>query len=392
MREPVAKRQERVLAAVRSRGTARIADLAEELGVSVVTVRRDAEELATSGRLRRGHGVVHSLECVPEPEPEPRPVPGRRTGPGSASAPDAHAEGVLAMVIPENHRYLTATVQGARRTAAEAGLRLRLHLVSDEAGAEQAAEQAAVRQALAAGPRGLLLTPHWRTPAEAVSDKAPAWHAELDVPTVLVERRPERWSPLYALDSVRSDHGYGVQLALDHLLMLGHRRIVLAARDDSPSARYIRSAFTESTIRLGLADGCQVISSVPGPSGPEAPTAPAGGRRVDLARVVRESGATAVLIHNDSDALMLLPQLQEAGIDVPRDCSVVTYDDVVADLGPLPLTAVAPPKAELGRVAAELLIRRAAAAAAGARPEPARHTELLPSLVLRESTAPAPTR
>ncbi|MCO1576817.1 substrate-binding domain-containing protein [Crossiella sp. SN42] len=79
---------------------------------------------------------------------------------------------------------------------------------------------------------------------------------------------------------------------------------------------------------------------------------------------------------------MLVQQLADAGLRVPQDCSVVAYDDVVAALGSPPLTAVAPPKAEVGRVAAELLLTRLAS------PEPwrTRRVELLPDLMVRGST------
>ncbi|HET6860509.1 MAG TPA: substrate-binding domain-containing protein, partial [Streptomyces sp.] len=85
--------------------------------------------------------------------------------------------------------------------------------------------------------------------------------------------------------------------------------------------------------------------------------------------------------------LMLVQQLADSGMRVPQDCSVVAYDDVVAALGSTPLTAVAPPKAEVGRVAAELLLRRLMEP-----PEPgtggARRVELLPELMVRGSAQP----
>ncbi|MFD3311961.1 hypothetical protein [Streptomyces sp. NPDC058694] len=51
------------------------------------------------------------------------------------------------------------------------------------------------------------------------------------------------------------------------------------------------------------------------------------------------------------------------------------------------MTAVAPPKTELGRTGIELLLRRLDMAGGGLRPGATRHVELLPGLVIRESTA-----
>ncbi|MGY0056515.1 LacI family DNA-binding transcriptional regulator [Streptomyces sp. LZ34] len=358
MREPAGKRQARIAGLVEARGLARITDLADELGVSVVTVRRDVEDLARRGELRRGHGVARSL----------RPMAEESTATGDT----------VGMVVPERNTYLTEAVQAAREAAEKAGLRLALHIAADDHGTEPA-----VRQALEAGACGLLLSPRWRAAAETERDHA--WLGALEVPVVLVERRPHRDSAIYGLDCVRSDHAYGVHLALDHLTSLGHRRIVLAARDDSPTARVIRSEFAAQTAARGIGEGCPVILSSR-TAGPD--PRPRDPREADLADAVRRAGATAALIHGDMDALVLVQRLREAGVEVPRDCSVVAYNDVVADMGQIALTAVSPPKGEIGRAALELLTRQLERTQAGRWAGAPRHLELLPRLVVRDSTAP----
>jgi DNA-binding LacI/PurR family transcriptional regulator len=90
--------------------------------------------------------------------------------------------------------------------------------------------------------------------------------------------------------------------------------------------------------------------------------------------------ATAILVHADPDALSMLPRFAGAGIRVPDDLSIVTYDDVVAGLGEVRLTAVAPPKREVGRAAVDLLGWRTTASDA-----PCRHLEIAPRLVERHS-------
>ncbi|MEU1056458.1 substrate-binding domain-containing protein [Streptomyces sp. NPDC005876] len=357
MREPVEVRRQRILAAVRARGAARVRDLAEELQVSVVTVRRDVEALTREGRLRRGHGVVRST--LPAEEPPAGPVAGGDR---------------VAVVVPVRHAYLTEALHGARTVLEEAGLRLALHLAPQVAGAERPL----VERALADGARGLLLAPRWRARADEEADHA--WLAAVDVPTVLMERRPWRGSAPYALDSVCSDHWYGAHLAVRHLVGLGHRRIVFATRHDSPTARSLRAAFTDIAGAHPLVERWAWALSAPeaGADGPYPARETAG-----LPAVLREVGATAVVLHGDVDALVIVQQLAEEGVRVPADCSVVAYDDVVAGLGTPPLTAVAPPKAEVGRVAAELLLRRLAEPP-GSRP--VRRVELLPKLIVRGST------
>ncbi|MGW7519115.1 substrate-binding domain-containing protein [Streptomyces sp. NPDC054796] len=362
MREPVERRRQRILDAVRARGSARVTDLATELDVSVVTVRRDVEELARSGQVRRGHGVARS---VTPPEAEHSAPPSGET---------------VGLVVPERHSYLFEAVHGARSVLETAGLRIALHIAAHTSGSERAMTQ----QALERGARGLIVAPRWRSAdAERVDY---GWLAALPVPAVLMERRPAPGSPLHAMDSVRSDHWYGTHLAVDHLVRLGHRRIVLAARDDSPTARTVRAAFAQiAEERPEVEESAVVLSSPTAVADPEAH----GEAPVELAAVLRAHGATAAVLHGDVDALMLVQQLRDEGVRVPEDCSVVAYDDVVAALGSTPLTAVSPPKEEIGRGAAELLLRRLALPE-GARPEAVRSVELLPELKVRGSTAAPP--
>ena len=376
MREPVELRRRRILAVVESRGAVKVSALAAELDVSVVTVRRDVEELARAGRLRRGHGVARPVHDPAGPPAVPAPRDGDPAGDG----------GAVALVVPERHSYLYETLHGARTVLEEAGIRIALHIAPQSAGAERPL----VERALADGARGLLIAPRWRNALSEELDYG--WLAEVGVPTVLMERRPRPGSALHALDSVCSDHWYGVHLAVDHLVSLGHRRIVLAARDDSPTARTVRAAFASvAETRPEVEDWTVVLSSpdaVPGPgpseSGYEGGGAPRSeGDPLDLAALLRERGATAAVLHGDVDALMLVQRLAESGVQVPRDFSVVAYDDVVAALGSTPLTAVAPPKADIGRAAAELLLHRLSGAPGAAGP--VRRTELLPELKVRGS-------
>ncbi|GHH93994.1 substrate-binding domain-containing protein [Streptomyces capillispiralis] len=358
MREPVELRRQRILAAVAARGSARVSDLADELQVSVVTVRRDVEELAREGRLRRGHGVVRSTLAAQDLPVTPPPE-------GDA----------VAVVVPERHTYLYESLHGARSVLEAAGKRIALHIAPQVAGAERPL----VERALADGAAGLLLAPRWRTRADEEGDHG--WLAALDVPAVLMERRPPRGSALHAMDSVCSDHAYGAHLAVRHLVELGHRRIVFATRDDSPTARTLRSAFARIADGHPLVEKWAWMLSAPeaGQDGPYAEHETA-----ELSAVLRELGATAAVLHGDVDALMLVQQLADNGVRVPQDCSVVAYDDVVAGLGTTPLTAVAPPKGEVGRAAAELLLQRLDAPRGGGGA--VRRVELLPALSVRGST------
>lgn len=288
MREPVDLRRQRILAAVQARGTARVRDLADELQVSVVTVRRDVEELTREGRLSRGHGVVRSTLPARESAPEAVPAAGDR----------------VAVVVPVRHSYLTETLHGARTVLERAGVRMALHLAPQASGAERPL----VERALADGADGLLIAPRWRGRADEEADHE--WLAGTGVPTVLMERRPWRGSALHALDSVCSDHWYGAHLAVEHLVGLGHRRIVVATRHDSPTARSLRAAFTEIAGAHPLVErwAWTLVAPEAGADGPYS-----ADETAEPPALMRKVGATAMVLHGDVDALMVVQRLAEEG-------------------------------------------------------------------------------
>ncbi|MYV55842.1 substrate-binding domain-containing protein, partial [Streptomyces sp. SID3212] len=259
--------------------------------------------------------------------------------------------------------------------AARLGARLILR-VSDYRPEDDAAHAAGL---LAAGAEGLLLAPSWTEPGHPGTYSE--WIARLPVATVLVERRGAPGGPLAALDRVCSDHAHGVLIAVRHLVGLGHPTPLLVARRDSPTATAVRAGYVQALDVLGLTAPGPVIDSTSAERDPQVFERAA--RAVCAA--VRDGGATAALMHNDEDAIRMVRRLAELGVRVPEDLALITYDDEVAALADTPLTAVAPPKREVGRCAAELLVERLTSAGGGAD-EPRRHVELLPRLRVRAST------
>ncbi|MYW69917.1 substrate-binding domain-containing protein [Streptomyces sp. SID8379] len=367
MRLHVDRRHARVLQLVRERGTLRVADLARELGVSPVTLRRDVETLATQGRLQRLHGAVMWPGDATE---APRgggqlantPAPAHVLVPGT----------VVGMVVPTTEYYYADVVRGAREAVEERGARLVVALSQYLPGEDTVQ----VDRLLASGAEGLLLTPSWEAgspgPGEGVRI------TERPVPTVLVERSAPLGHPAAALDRVRSDHAHGAAEAVRHLAALGHRTIALAAQE-SPTSAALRRGHAAAVAALGLR---------PAPEQTPPPRTATEAERFErtfayLRDAVEEHGVSAAILHSDVDAIVLVPRLRAHGIRVPGDLAVITYDDEVAGLADLPLTAVAPAKRTVGRRAAELLLSRLAERS-GTR-EPGQHLDILPELRVRES-------
>jgi DNA-binding LacI/PurR family transcriptional regulator len=174
---------------------------------------------------------------------------------------------------------------------------------------------------------------------------------------------------------VAVDQAEGAALATRHLLGLGHRTVVhLAGPDDWYDAR-ARVRGWRAALEQAGADVPEVI---PGDWTPEC--------GYEVGRTLLAEGLpTAVFAANDHMALGLQHALLEAGVDLPREVSIVGFDDVPGSAFWTPaLTTVRQDFDAVGRRCLQLLL-----AAMDGAPTPG--TALVePLLVERASTAPPP--
>ncbi|MFB7055873.1 substrate-binding domain-containing protein [Streptomyces vinaceus] len=381
MRPHVDQRQAQVLALVGARGSVRVADLAQELGVSPVTLRRDIEAMAARGEIRRMHGVISRVEGGRAGGAAgARESAAASASAGTASSAEdragasAGASGlVIGMVVPTTEYYYADVVRGAREVVEARGARLTVGLTRYLPGEDRTQAD----RLLSTGADGLLLTPNWDAGSPGPGEGA--WTAELPVPTVLVERWAPPGHPAAALDRVASDHAHGAATAVQHLVERGHRRIALAGRA-TPTTPRLRAGYEAAVAALGLEPAPPWPAAGPGPLS----DADLFARTLEyLCEAVTAGGVSAALIHSDTDAIMLIPRLQARGVRVPEDLAVITYDDEVAGLADVPLSAVAPAKREVGARAAGLLLDRLTAAGGERGEGPRQHVELLPRLTIR---------
>ncbi|MEU4364506.1 substrate-binding domain-containing protein [Promicromonospora sp. NPDC023987] len=346
-RELVARRRAAILTDLGLHGSVRVQEIAERFGVSLVTARRDVAALARLGKLQRVHG---GGVLIP------------------TDADDGHRLGVVGLVVPSGHGYFQEILAGARQGARDSGVRLVLatsyYDETEEARIVERLRRARVDALLIATAR----------PTDA---RMPSWYGTMDKPVVLVERQCDTQT----IDYVRSEHEAGVAVALDHLAREGHERVALAVRASTPTS-------------IRLVDGFE--SAIAARERLQAPFPPVrfvveeqdlSRRNAALESIIDEclaTGTTALIVHSDDDAVALLGLALERGTRVPEDLSIVAYDDVLAALGSVPLTAVAPPKHDVGRLAVSIAAQRIVA---GRRPATQR-VRLVPRLVPRRSTAP----
>ncbi len=355
------QRQDRILAELRVRGSLSATDFAEREDISPMTVRRDLAELAERGLVRRVHGGAVSVDTAPTTGIRHRPAP--RTAPD-----DERALFTLGLVMPDSGYYFPKIVAGvAERTAALGG---RVVLGVSRYDAEREREQ--IERLVANGVDGLLVTP-------SIADAYATLELldGLSIPVVVVERAVAEAPVGYALESVRSDHEAGAAIALRHLADLGHRRIGLAAFDTPTSPQLFRG-HARAVEQLGLEKDA-VVEIIDDADRVSEQT------RSFLERCMA-TGTTAVLVHSDQYAVEFVDGALQAGISIPGDLSIVAYDDEVASLAAVPLSAVAPPKHDVGRFAATACFERIAVT--GQTPFARRHITLTPTLSVRESSGP----
>lgn len=195
----------------------------------------------------------------------------------------------------------------------------------------------------------------------------------LTVPAVVLGTRALR-APRAAV--VSSDERAGGRLATAHLADLGHREIVcLSAPGASAEAR--EAGYLDEMRARGLDP--RVLRA--------AHTSEAAARVVAEREIFAGDGdrPTAVFAVNDPMAVGIIGAARDRGLDVPRDLSVVGYDDSpLAAYELISLTSVSGDPRELGEAAGRVLV---ALLDGGADPAPA--ARLAPRLVVRRSTAPA---
>jgi DNA-binding LacI/PurR family transcriptional regulator len=198
------------------------------------------------------------------------------------------------------------------------------------------------------------------------------------VPLVFVDVGPA----LPRVSNIRIDYLHGIRQAIQHLAALRHRRIGFIAGPLSlKSAIARRDAFLQSIQEIGLAVDPLLI--VEGDHTTE------GGMEAAAQLLNSPIKPTAILCSNDLTAIGVMKKSYEEGVVIPRDLSLVGFDDVrLAQFMLPPLTTVQMSQAELAMLAFKALLAEVE------RETPALNgTEYLlrTNLLLRKSTAMAPS-
>jgi GntR family transcriptional regulator of arabinose operon len=320
-------------------------ELAKRHGVGINTVRRVIGLLVDEGVVDRRQGSGTYVLRLPAPPT------GRR---------------LVGMLVPSTAYFYPRIIAGAERVISAGGASVLL--ASSDYRLDL--ERAQLQRFLDIGVEGLILVPnlHLMDEPQRYIDQLRA----LPVPYVLAERRPPSPAPDDDTTFVATDHAAGAYTSLRHLAELGHRRVGFLGRLRTGSAESVAVGFKQAFRELGF-------ERVPEAEVRREEWTPE--QIGDYAETCARLGVTAVFCHGDEDAAALVVRTRRLGHAIPEDLAVVAYDDEVAHLGETPLTAVGPPKDEVGSIAARLLLSRL-----DDPTSPAQRIELLPRLIVRASS------
>jgi LacI family transcriptional regulator len=183
--------------------------------------------------------------------------------------------------------------------------------------------------------------------------------------------------------NIALDHERAAVLGLRHLIELGHSRIAAIKGQDFSSDTEVRwTAICEVAKRLEVPITPELTSQLEGDS-----PSPETGYLATKKLLERRAPFTALFAFNDISAIGAIRALREAGLGVPEDVSVIGFDDIPAAAYNYPaLTTIKQPLREMGRLAAEHLLKRITNGAQSEFPE---EVMVEPELVVRQSSASA---
>lgn len=324
---------------------ATIQDVARRAGVSPITVSRVINHSPYCSRktVEKVEAAIAELGYVPNTLA--RSLRSKRTQ-------------TLALVLTDiTNPFFTTLARGVEDTASSAGFNV-IFCNTDES---EAKEQKYIQLLLQKQVDGMLLVPALSHPDSVRTIR------KQGTPVVVLDR----CMPGVEADVVRCDSEEGAYRLVRLLLDLGHRRIaVLTGHKEVSTAEDRAAGYRRAMAEAGLADDEIVIFGE---------FNQASGYAMTRQALALHPAPTGIFAANNFIAIGALKALQELGLSVPQDISLVAFDDLPPGLITFSfLTVAAQPAYEMGRVATNLLLGRLDSETAGPYREIILPFEILP--------------
>ena len=290
-----------------------------------------------------------------------------------------HRAGTIGLVVSSTnfHFFYPQLAASFNDVIRKAGYSMTMHMHNDQAEALLNIVRDLKRDNLV----GLALTP----PRFGHKEEVVRELARMNIPVVSLGRR----EPWIRGDSVAPDNEMIGYVSTKHLIDLGHRNIVHLGLLDYSTGRDRAEGYRKAMEGAGLTPN---IVSLPPLSIPttsdgipdEHLAAPAHDKALEIWGTRAAGRPTAVFCFNDIMAMGVYKALRELRLRIPDDVSIVGVDNLpTVRHMEVPLTTSALPGDEIGRVGAELLLKRIV----GDRSEP-RVLLIQAKFIQRDSTAP----
>jgi LacI family transcriptional regulator len=275
----------------------------------------------------------------------------------------------LALVLPDiTNPFWTTVARGVEDAASDRGFNVIL-CNTDESESKQAKYLTVLLQKQI---DGIVLAPARSTaePVESIQKQG--------VPVVVLDRRV----PCTQVDTVRGDSVRGAYRLVRLLLTLGHRRIAILTGPQGVSTAVDRVAgYRQALVETGLDTDVELVYY--------GEFTQASGYEMTQHVLTATPRPTALFAANNFIAIGSLRALRDAGLQMPEDMALVSFDDLPQAFVIDPfLTVAAQPAYEMGHKATELLLARLS----GLAPLEYQEIVLPTETIVRRSSGPPPDR
>lgn len=166
-----------------------------------------------------------------------------------------------------------------------------------------------------------------------------------NIPLIFVDEAPHG----ARMTGLKIDYEVGFRQGVQHLAILGHRNVAFIHGPlDQLSSRLRKNAFVRAMAEIGCPENSLLFF--------EGDHTVEGGVRAAMQLLKSEEPVTAVMCSNDLTAIGVLRALAQAGVDVPKDMSVIGFDNIhLTEYVSPPLTSIQLSREDLSSAAFDAL-------------------------------------